>query len=99
MTTILGGVLIVLGAGVVLVAFVGVSCLMVAWVYRSVLLPIEAKAAQAEYARVCDRLRSDAWWFAEDDATRELIADMASPSWNVSQGRERWRRRRAGGGR
>lgn len=39
------------------------------------------------------RLRSDAWWFSEDEPTMRLLQDLAEPM-SVDDAREKWRERR-----
>lgn len=85
------GVLLVLGAAVVLLMLVALGCWVVEATFRRVIDPWAVRVAQAEHDRFRDRIRRDAWWFSEDAPTMQLLNDIADGRHDVSEARERWR--------
>lgn len=85
------GVLLVLGASVVLLLLVALGCWVVEATFRRVIDPWAVRVAQGEHNRFRDRILRDAWWFSEDAPTMQLLQDVADGRYDVSEIRERWR--------
>jgi hypothetical protein len=52
------------------------------------------KGAATQQAWAANRLKTAAWWFSEDDTTRQLLMDLGNSNLQEWEARDRWRERR-----
>ena len=86
-------ILSVLGGGVVLVILILCAAAILAWI-DTILIRYHGLGQQAQWEKDQRQLCEWSNWFSEDEATMELIRDLALRN-DISSTRERWRKARA----
>ena len=65
------------------------------FVHHRVLWPWRAAMMSDGQRQVRERLMQQSWWFSEDEATMEMLQDIARDAQDISHVRDKWRAARA----